>query len=187
MEKMIEPSLSTEREDHAPAEEHVMSPEGFFTMDNDRLGLDIEKVVNSAYEELIGLSDDAVQRRSSANGWSIKEIIGHLVDSASNNHQRWVRLQIADGLDFPDYQSDNERWVRIQQYNDQAWESLLKLWRFFNLHLSTIVRCVDKECLQNIWVIDEDDTVTLNDLMVDYLRHLNVHLEQIRKNLSSMT
>jgi hypothetical protein len=76
--------------------------------------------------------------------------------------------------------------VRIQQYNDQTWESLLKLWRFFNLHLTTIVRGVNKECLQNIWVIDEDISVTLNDLMVDYLRHLKEHLEQIRHNLSNM-
>ena len=119
-------------------------------MDRDRLALAIEKAVNSAYRELIELSDDAVQRRSSANEWSIKEIIGHLIDSASNNHQRWVRLQIADGLSFPDYQSDNERWVRIQQYNNQTWKSLLKLWRFFNLHLSTMVRGVNKECLQNL-------------------------------------
>ncbi len=156
-------------------------------MDSDRLAKDIEKEVNSAYEELIRISDDAAQRRSSAKAWSIKEIIGHLVDSASNNHQRWVRLQIADGLNFPDYQHDNENWVHIQQYNDQAWKSLLKLWRFFNLHLSTIVRGVNKGCLQNIWVIDKDTTVTLNELMVDYLRHLKVHLEQIRQNLNRMT
>jgi len=153
-------------------------------MDNDILALSIEKTVNSAYEELIELSDDAVQRCPAANEWSVKEIVGHLVDSASNNHQRWVRLQIADGLSFPDYQSDNERWVRVQQYNDQNWESLLKLWRLFNLHLSTIIRGVNKECLQNIWVIDEDTTVTLEDLMIDYLKHLEVHLEQIHKCLT---
>lgn len=152
-------------------------------MDNDRLALEIEKVVNAAYEELIGLSDDVVQTCPSADEWSIKEIIGHLVDSASNNHQRWVRLQIADGLDFPDYQNDNKSWVRIQQYNDQTWESLLNLWRLFNLHLSTIVRGVNNECLQNIWVIDEDTVITLSDLMVDYPKHINMHLEQIRQNL----
>jgi hypothetical protein len=54
------------------------------------------------------------------------------------------------------------------------------------MHLTTIVRGVNKECLQNIWVIDEDISVTLNDLMVDYLRHLKEHLEQIRHNLSNM-
>lgn len=156
-------------------------------MNIDSLALDIEKEVNFAYNELIGIPEDATQRRSSANEWTLKEIIGHLIDSASNNHQRWVRLQISDRLDFPDYQFDNENWVLIQHYNDQAWESLLQLWRFFNLHLSTVVRGVNKECLQNIWVVSEDNTVTLNDLMVDYLRHLKVHLDQIRHNFSRMT
>lgn len=156
-------------------------------MDNTELAANIEALVNSAYEELIGLSDDTVKRKLSEKEWSIKEIIGHLVDSASNNHQRWVRLQIAGTLDFPDYQRDNEKWVRVQQYNDQSWGSLLKLWRFFNLHLSTIVRGANRECLDNIWVIDDGTTVTLSDLMSDYLRHLKVHLEQIRQSLRMMT
>lgn len=153
-------------------------------MDNNDLASHIEKAVYSACERLSKLSDKEVQRRPNESEWSIKEIIGHLVDSASNNHQRWVRLQIADDLRFPDYQSDNERWVRIQQYNDQAWEALLALWRFFNLHLSTIVRGVDKACLRNRWIINENSTVTLNDLMLDYLDHLNAHLDQIQKNLT---
>lgn len=156
-------------------------------MDHHHLALQIEKAVNSTYEQLIGLSDGEAQSRPAENEWSIKEIIGHLVDSASNNHQRWVRLQIADGLGFPDYQNHNERWVRIQRYNDRAWESLLPLWRFFNLHLSAMVREVNKNCLQNRWVINENTTVTLDDLMVDYLRHLNAHLDQVRENLRGIT
>ena len=152
-------------------------------MDHVKLASDIEQAVNSACDEFIALSDDVVQRRTTSDEWSIKEIIGHLVDSASNNHQRWVRLQIADDLGFPDYQEDNEKWVRIQQYNDRTWESLLALWRYFNLHLAAIIRGVNLECLQHVWVMDEVNTVTLRDLMVDYLRHLEMHLEQIRKNL----
>lgn len=156
-------------------------------MDMIHLSSSIEKAANSAYEQLIGLADEVVRRHPDEGEWSIKEIIGHLVDSASNNHQRWVRLQVADDLRFPDYQSDNENWVRIQRYNDQDWESLLSLWRLFNLHLSTVVRGADKACLQNKWGIDEGHNVTLKDLMVDYLRHLNDHADQIQKILSSIT
>ena len=150
-------------------------------MDNHKLASDIAGAVYCVYGELIGLSEVAVQKRPFADEWSIKEIIGHLVDSASNNHQRWVRLQVDDVLSFPDYQRHNEKWVRIQRYNDRAWESLLQLWRLFNLHLAAMVKDVDKKCLRNIWLIDEDTTVTLQDLMVDYLRHLLLHLEQIRQ------
>lgn len=155
-------------------------------MDQLKLASDIEKVTNAAFTEFTGLSDDAVRRHPTTKGWSVKEIIGHLIDSASNNHQRWVRLQISDRLRFPDYAHDNERWVRVQRYEEQSWESLLGLWRLFNLHLSAMVRDVHKECLQNAWVVDEGTSFTLDELMVDYLRHLNAHIEQIRDDLNSM-
>lgn len=153
-------------------------------MDKLKLASDIEKVTNAAYTEFTGLSDDAVRRHSTTKGWSVKEIIGHLIDSASNNHQRWVRLQISDRLRFPDYAHDNESWVRVQRYEEQSWEALLGLWRQFNLHLSAIVRGVKKESLQNAWVVDEETSFSLGELMVDYLQHLNVHIEQIRDDLS---
>jgi hypothetical protein len=154
-------------------------------MDDIHLSSSIEKAVDSAYDQLIGLPDEIVQRRPYEGAWSIKEIIGHLVDSASNNHQRWVRLQIDDGLRFPDYQADNEKWVSIQHYNDGAWDSLLSLWRFFNLHLSAMIRSVDRRCLQNRWVVDDSTSITLDALMADYLRHLQLHLDQVRKVLGS--
>jgi hypothetical protein len=153
-------------------------------MDHLNLASSIEKAVHSAYEQFIGLSEEVVGKRPNEDQWSIKEIIGHLVDSASNNHQRWVRLQIADGLRFPDYQHDNERWVRIQHYNDGAWDCLLTLWRFFNLHLAAMVRRVDRGCLQNQWFVDDSTRVSLGALMTDYLVHLNLHLDQARKILS---
>ena len=153
-------------------------------MDKLKLASDIEKVINAALTEFTGLSDDAVRRHPTTKGWLVKEIIGHLIDSASNNHQRWVRLQISDRLRFPDYAHDNESWVRVQRYEEQSWEALLGLWRQFNLHLSAIVRGVKKESLQNAWVVDEETSFSLGELMVDYLQHLNVHIEQIRDDLS---
>lgn len=99
--------------------------------------------------------------------WSVKEIVGHLIDSASNNHQRFVRLQLADGLVFPDYSPDNNSWVAIQNYQVAHWDDLLTLWRHFNLHLARVIRTVDVKCIDHIWVIDEDTTITLGELMID--------------------
>ena len=76
----------------------------------------IEQKVNAAVEHWRDLPDQKLRFRPSENDWSIKEITGHLIDSASNNHQRFVRLQLLELLTFPDYGQDNIHWVRIQNY-----------------------------------------------------------------------
>ena len=149
----------------------------------DRLASDIEKVVEESHEQLRNLPEATIEARPAPEEWSIKEIVGHLVDSASNNHQRFVRLQVADGLNFPDYQQDNDAWVRIQRYQGEAWNDLLGLWLYFNRHLARTIRIVDQGCIDHIWVVDEDTSITLGELMTDYLRHLKAHLEQIRENM----
>ncbi len=79
----------------------------------DRLASDIEDAVNESWQMLRSVPNETVMARSGPGEWSVKEIVGHLVDSASNNHQRLVRLQVADGLVFPDYSKNNTSWVVI--------------------------------------------------------------------------
>jgi hypothetical protein len=135
--------------------------------------------VNASVDRWRDLSDHTLTLRPSADAWSIKEIVGHLIDSASNNHQRFVRLQLTDALQFPDYGQDNENWVRIQKYQDRPWSELLGLWRYFNNHLSHIILSVDPSCLEHAWVVETQSEIRLFDLMVDYLRHFENHLDQI--------
>jgi hypothetical protein len=82
---------------------------------------------------LAGFSEAEAGQRPSPERWTRKEVLGHLIDSASNNHQRFVRGQIAAGQDFPGY--DQERWVRIQGYQTARWSDLIELWRAYNTHL----------------------------------------------------
>jgi hypothetical protein len=131
------------------------------------------------------LPEPTLTFRLSEDAWSIKEIIGHLIDSASNNHQRFVRLQLTDRLTFPDYGQDNIHWVRIQNYQDRTWEELLSLWRHFNIQMADIIRSVDPSCLSHFWQVDPQTSVTLFDLMTDYLRHLELHLDQIADTLEA--
>jgi hypothetical protein len=146
----------------------------------ENLAADIESTVKEACRELESLSNEIIETRPKPGEWSVKEVIGHLVDSASNNHQRFVRLQVADALFFPDYSQDNDRWVAIQTYQEASWADLLALWRHFNFHLAHLIRTVDEVCLEHIWVVDEDTSITLVELMIDYLRHLKDHMQQIR-------
>ncbi len=152
-----------------------------------RLASDIENTVNEACQQLRSLPKEAIEVRPNPGNWSVKEIVGHLVDSASNNHQRFVRLQVADGLTFPDYSQDNDAWVAIQNYQEVPWDDLLALWRYFNLHLARVIRTVNERCIDHIWVVDEDTSITLGALMIDYLRHLKDHLQQIRERIDGMT
>jgi hypothetical protein len=145
----------------------------------------IEQQINSAADHWRGLTDPILTFRPSEDAWSIKEIIGHLIDSASNNHQRFVRLQLVEQLTFPDYGQDNIHWVRIQNYQNRAWEELLGLWRLYNMQLAAIIRSADPSCLNHFWQFNAQIRVTLFDLMVDYLRHLEDHLAQINNTLAA--
>ena len=151
------------------------------------LASDIENAVDEACKQFRSLQEEAIEARLNHGDWSVKEIVGHLIDSASNNHQRFVRLQVADGLSFPDYSQDNDAWVSIQRYQKAPWEDLIALWQHFNFHLARIIRTVDERCIDHIWVVNEDTSITLGELMIDYLRHLKTHLQQIRERLDSMT
>ena len=152
-----------------------------------RLASDIENTVSAAYQRLISLPDETIETRPNHGDWSVKEIVGHMIDSASNNHQRFVRLQVADGLVLPDYSQDNDTWVSIQSYQEAPWDELLALWRHFNLHLSYVIRSVNAKCIDHIWVVDEDTWVSLGELMVGYLSHLKDHLQQINNLIDRKT
>ncbi len=116
--------------------------------------------------------------------WSLKEIVGHLIDSAANNHHRFVRLQQADLEGFPAY--DNEAWIAVQRYNDYGWEPLVALWHLYNQFLLHVIRNVDEKRLDSTWRVD-GKTATLGFLVEDYFRHMRDHLEQFRKRLEEVS
>ncbi len=155
-------------------------------MDNlDEVASKIGQAVDSAVQRWCDVPEEALRYRPSAQAWSTKEIIGHLIDSASNNHQRFVRLQLTERLIFPDYGQDNIHWVKIQGYQDRPWTQLLELWRYFNKQLAYLMRLVDPAALSHVWQVDPKTSVTLFDLMTDYLRHLEDHLDQISVTLDA--
>ena len=145
----------------------------------------LEQAVDSAFKRWRDLPEKTLRFRPSAEAWSIKEIIGHLIDSASNNHQRFVRLQISERLTFPDYSQDNIHWVKIQKYQDRAFTELMGLWRHFNNQLAHIMRTINPACLSNVWQMDAKTSVSLFEMMTDYLRHLDDHLIQISDTMNA--
>ena len=151
-----------------------------------KLAADIESAVDDACDRFKILPAEVIEMRPQPGSWSIKEILGHLIDSASNNHQRFVRLQIADNLVFPDYSRDNSTWIAVQKYQETPWNELLSMWQYYNHHLARIIGSINPDCVDHLWIVNKDTSVSLGDLMTDYLRHLKDHLQQIEENISAL-
>jgi hypothetical protein len=137
---------------------------------------------------LLALSAAASARRPGRGKWSPREIIGHLVDSASHNHQRFVRAQFQDHLVFTGYEQD--AWVVAQRYQDAPWPDLVALWAAFNRHLARVMVAVPEAVRRRehrrhnlhelAWrPVPEGDVATLDYFMADYVGHLLHHLRQV--------
>jgi hypothetical protein len=150
-------------------------------MDFTKTILGIQSAVDTWELKLNELNISVITERRNKQNRTIKQILGHLVDSASNNHQRMVRLQYNPELVFPDYRQDNDLWIAIQDYQHAEWNELIQLWKFYNLHIIQVIRSVDKTKLGNCWHDFEGTRVTLHEMIEGYLWHLNLHLNEIQE------
>ncbi len=119
--------------------------------------------------------------------WTLKEIIGHLIDSASNNHQRITRLQLANKLHFPSY--ENEKWLAAEKWNLLGWLDILNLFEYYNRYLSHLIENVNPDCLKNRWFGGDrfgERVFSLEELLTDYLRHFKEHLEHFETRLKEI-
>ena len=141
-----------------------------------------------AEPKLRRISDAAASVPRAPGKWSAKQVIGHLIDSASVNHERFVRATQLDDLVFPGY--DQEAWVENQRYGDADWNDLIDLWISYNRHLARIFAAIPeaerrrRRQRHNFDVIafravSPDEPSTLDYLMEDYVLHLEHHLRQI--------
>ena len=149
---------------------------------------ELREAVEEAATILHRMSDEDSRRSPKPGKWCPREIIGHLIDSASNNHQRFVRAQLKDDLLFDGYEQD--AWVSLQHYRDAPWNELIDLWRNFNLHIVRIMQLapyderVRKRARHNLdeiaWQpVPGDEPATLDYFMSDYVGHLKHHLAQL--------
>lgn len=138
--------------------------------------------VTQARTWLLPLEEDLIRFKPAADRWSIAQVMGHLVDSACNNHQRFVRAQETGPLEFPKY--DQNAWVDRNLYQESDWRSLVELWYLYNLHLAQLIEHVDTSQLETRCTITPLEPCTLEFLIVDYLDHLNHHLQKIQERIS---
>lgn len=142
------------------------------------------EMVNNLKERLLQTPEKITGIRLSQDSWSLKEIIGHLIDSASNNHQRFVRLQEDDLLNFPDY--DTEKWIKVQKYNDMNWNVLITLWYSYNLILMDVIEHMDANSMENVWICGEE-AFKLEFLIKEYYSHMEWHIQQFCDRADKIT
>ena len=136
--------------------------------------------------KLSALSEDVIVMRRNSQNRNIKQIVGHMVDSASNNTHRIVHLQYQPTpFVFPDYANfgNNDRWIAIQDYQTEHWTNLIQLWKYTNLHIIHVINHVNEEKLDNQWISAKGETVSLKTMIIDYLRHVQLHLGEIEELL----
>jgi hypothetical protein len=137
----------------------------------------LASLLQTVPSRLANIPDDETAQSPAPGRWSKKQILGHLIDSAGNNHQRWVRAQVAPRLEFPGY--PQESWVAVQSYATESWPDLVNLWLLLNRHLLHIIRNVPESSLSRPCVIGAHDAIPLSAVIEGYLTHLQHHLAQI--------
>jgi hypothetical protein len=143
----------------------------------DRVLQAFRETIDGAAPRLAAYSPDESAERRSPGAWSRREILGHLIDSAANNHHRFVRARQDAGLTFPGY--DQEAWVRAQNYHGADWSALVRLWESYNRHLLHVMSVTPAAARNVMCAIGSGEPLTLEFIMTDYVRHLRHHLRQI--------
>ena len=148
------------------------------------LANEITSLVNEWENKLLSLPEDVITMRRNSQNRSIKQIVGHLVDSASNNTHRTVHLQYRETpLDFPNYATfgNNDRWIAIQNYQDENWKNLVQLWKYSILHFAHVIQHINPEKLENEWISGEGSKVTLKEMVEYFMPHFKLHLKEIEE------
>jgi hypothetical protein len=147
----------------------------------------IQSLVSEWETKLLELPAHVLTERRNGQKRTIKQLLGHLIDSASNNTHRIIHLQYQESpLWFPNYASNgnNDKWIDIQNYQDEDWETVVKLWRYANIHLVHVIKNVDTAKLDNQWCSSPHELVSLREAIKDYLRHFQLHLNEIDELIS---
>ena len=138
---------------------------------------DLGRTVAQAKPLLLKLDNADTTARPSENKWAKKEILGHLLDSASNNHQRFVRAALHGSLTFPGY--DQDKLVDLQNFVEIDWNFLVDFWAAYNRFLAHVINNLPAEAATVTCNIGNNKPATLEWIAADYVAHLKHHLNQI--------
>jgi len=136
-----------------------------------------ERLIETLPTRLRAISAEKAAAKPGPSHWSPKEELGHLLDSAANNHQRIVRARFEDKLTLPGY--DQNRWVELHAYQHRSWPELIEVWRALNLQLLAAAHSVPEGAWVHTCTVGDGEPATLQFIFEDYLRHMKHHLTHL--------
>lgn len=152
--------------------------------DLNKISKEITDLIKEWEPVLMNLPEDVLTARRNSQNRTIKQIAGHLADSASNNTHRIVHLHYQPTpFAFPNYASlgNNDRWIAIQNYQNEKWDVLVQLWKYSMLHICHVIENINPDKLDNEWISGPDKNYTLKAMITDFPRHLKLHLSEIEE------
>jgi hypothetical protein len=138
----------------------------------------LQSVIAEAEPRLRAMADRAAGAApADPEGWSKKQELGHLADSAINNRVRIIKAALEGEFAGPSY--DGVGWVNMGGYAAAPWQDVIGLWKSLNQSLAAVLEAVPPERLTAPCRIGSDGPVTLEFLIGDYIVHLQHHLDHI--------
>jgi len=137
----------------------------------------LRTLIEEVPPKLSKLAQSQVELKPSSSRWSPKEELGHLLDSAANNHQRIVRAQLEDEPKMPGY--DGNAWVELHKYQHRDWKEMIDIWRALNRQLLAAAEAVPESAWSRTCTIADSLPLTLKFVFEDYIDHMVHHLQHI--------
>ena len=136
----------------------------------------LQETIERETAPLCGITEKEAGMKPTPRAWSKKEELGHLIDSASNNHVRFVHASLNE---FRGSGYEQDRWVDLHGYNEMPWSEIVGFWRQYNDFLAALVRRIPEGRLATPCVVGNSSPVTLRFLIEDYVLHMQHHLDHI--------
>ncbi len=151
----------------------------------------LSTIVHKATNEIQAIPEEQMSKKPAENKWSKREILGHLIDSAYNNHRRFIKATTQDHLIFEGY--DQDAWVNINNYQNRTTAEVIHLWRETNLNLCFMLPKLSDDLLLKkttqhhfhtmcMQLLPVGEASNLAYLIWDYIFHQEYHLNQIIAN-----
>lgn len=139
----------------------------------------LSEVIAAHLPYLQAIPEERAAHRPQGDVWSAKEILGHLIDSGVNNHARFVRAGVQDGLELPGYAQND--WVGVGAWQQRPWADIVALWHAYQTQMAHIMAHLPGASLSHTLRIGGSEPLTLEFVVQDYVRHQLHHLAQIRE------
>ena len=137
----------------------------------------LQELIDRLPARLQALPSENIEHKPAPDAWSAKEELGHLLDSAANNHQRIVRAQLEEHPAMPGY--DGDAWVALHQYQRREWRSLIERWAALNRQLLAAAEAVPDSGWSRTLTIADSAPLTLQFVFDDYIHHMLDHLRHM--------